>query len=390
MRIATAVLLAIVATALVPSPSHPAVRYSYVGLCDGEICLIGVHGRTKLTLARGTEQADWEGIAVSLRSGKIVSSLVPDAGYYRAKLYEIDPRTHERRAVPNGVGYHVPECPAWLNDDVLLLDKIDKDGLDRGVYALNIRTGAAKLVVPPRPDNEFFYDPFPLSPSGRYVLTSFSVTGGTWLSVSDAVLGKRLWRTNPDEGMTGFPTAAWSADEKWLYAGFSIDGELASSSPGGVWRFDVRTGKQYPWKYAGHSIDGVFSVPRSNVVIVDRKTIDCLRMSDGRLLASLHATQVGRVLGAFGLPNGRWLLCGSQMIVKMDSRARRLRAWPVRGLASSTVRFSPSRNAIMFGGASRDGAYNNKAGVLDINTGRVTRFAAYVGQVEWLPRDVVR
>ena len=374
----------------IQASSLGATTYRYATVCRGDLYLIAADGKTKLILAKQGKDY-WEGPAVSPNSGTIVASLYPDAGYYAGKLYRVDPTTRKKHLIPGGTGFYIPECPVWLNDNVLLLDKVGKDGLDEGVYAFNIRTGMSKQVVPPLPDNEFFYDPLIVSPSGRLVLTTLGITGGGWISVNDIIRGKSLWRTNPNEGMSGFGGVTWSANNKWLYVAFYKDDEMAASSPGGVWRFNARTGKQYQWKYAKQSIDGVYSAPKQNILVVEHgDLVDCLRMIDGKRLCTLSASKVGGVLGAFSLSNDRWILCGTELIIEMNSSGKCIKTQRVRGLVSSTVRFSPARNALMFGAVVKGGTEDDKTGVLDLKTGRVTRFAANDWRVEWLPRDVVR
>ncbi len=383
--------LILIVLALTQGTSLASVRYSYVASDMSNLFLLGADGRTRATLAKGNGQDYWGACAVSPRSGIIVAELCRDGACAQSTLFRVDARMGSKAAIPGAKGFHIPECPVWLNDSELLVDRIDNDGLDRGVFSLNVRTGKTKLVIRPLPHNEFFYEPYIPSPTGRYVLTTLCITGGSWLSVNDSVLGKGLWRTNPEEGMVGFAGVAWSGDERQIYVAFYKDDELASSSPGGLWRFDAMTGKQHPWKYSKESLDGVFSAPKQNVLVVERtNSIDCLRMSDGRRLSTLTYSTVGGVLGAFSLSRDRWLLCGSRLVLEMDSSCKRLRTLHARGLSSSSVRYSPTRNTLMFGGVSYDGASDVKAGVLDLRTGRVTRFAANNWRIEWLPKDVRR
>lgn len=390
MRSRTAVILIVLTIALAQASSLASTTYRYAAVCGSDLCLVAANAETLRVLAKGGGGA-WDGPAVSPKSGTIVALLYPDAGYFAAKLYRVDPLTGKKHSILGGKGFHVPECPVWLDDNALLLGKVGKEGLDEGVYTFNVRTGASKRVVPPMPDNEFFYDPLALSPSRCLLLTSLGITGGFWLSVNDIARGKSLWRTNPNEGMGAFTGVAWSMDSRTLFVSFCVENDPFGDGPGGVWRFDARTGKQYPWKYAKRSIDGICSVPKQQILVVERgDSIDLLRMTDGKLLRTLSGSEMGGVLGAFALGGNHWILCGTRLIAEMDSSGKRFKAQRVRGLSSSTVRFSPARNAIMFGGASQDGVSDDKAGVLDLRTGRVTRFAANDWRVEWLPRDIVR
>jgi len=390
MRLRIVPVFAILALFMAQPLLLAATTYRYAAICDGRVCLVASGGRTRLVLAEWSNDGCWQGVAVSPKSGTIVSSLCPDAGYYAAKLYRVGPRTKARRLIPGGTGFHLPECPVWLNDNVLLLEKINKEGMGAGIWALNIRTGSSKLVVPPLPDNEFFYDSLMPSPSGRRLLTTLGITAGSWLSVNDVTRGKSLWRTNPDEGMVGFGGVAWSADDRWLYVAFYRDDEMASSSPGGVWRFDSRNGKQYLWKYAKQSIDGVWSLPRLGNLIVQRGShIECIRQSDGAKLFELPITKIGGVVGCFGTGN-HLLVCGSESVLETTLSGKTVRARRVGRLSADVVRYSSTRDAIMYGATRSDGQGDNQTGVLDLRTGRVTKFGADDWWVEWLGHDIVR
>lgn len=404
MRIMIALFLVIVTLSLAQAPSLCAVTYRYAAICDDAVCLIGADGKTVLKLAGRSEMrvaggwlkdAYWDDLTVSPKNRTIVASpyVTPsidpprdDFSDFELPLYRIDPRTGSRQALSGSTGRLIPYFPVWLNDDVLLLEDIDAS-----VSACNTRTNTTIQVVPPSYGCDFRYSSLVPSISGKLLLTIMPTNKGNKLSVNDLARGERTWRTDTYDGLPGLAGAVWSDTDKWLYVAFHKDEDKDANSPGGVWRFDALTGKQYPWKYANQSIDSIYSVPKQKILVIEYgDSIDLLRMSDGQLLGTLKVSEIGGVLGAFFQSGDRWILCGKNLVVEMNSSGKRIKSQRVRGLVSSTVRFSPAHNALMFGAVVNGGTEDDKTGVLDLKTGRITRFAVNDWRIEWLPRDIVR
>lgn len=382
-----AVLIAIFALSTTQSPLPAAVKYRYAAVCGSDLYLLATDGRHKLLISHGGKDTSWDGLAVSPATGDIIAALQNDNEPLESRLYAVNPATGERRLVATGRGYGVPEPAVWLSPGVMLATASDKDGLDGGVYALNIRNGASRLIVPARHE-ELPYDQ--LLPDGprNLVATLMDETGATWVSVCDVASGKRCWQTNPNEGMSGLTGLAWSADGTALFVSFCVKNDEFDDGPGGLWRFDAQTGKHYPWKYAKQEIDGVLSVPDQGVLAVGRGTeIECLRMTDGKLLFKLPESQLGGLIGLFSTGKGGLIFCGSSRIVETDLSGKKLLTWSTHGLSSDSVRFSSARNALMFGRVREDDV---AAGVLDLKTGQVTKFAANDWRVEWLLHDITR
>jgi hypothetical protein len=326
---------------------------------------------------------DWEGIAVS-PTGALIA--VQNSAHYR--LYEIDPKTGKMRLIHDGgsLGFNMPDEPTWLTPEVLLLETWDKDGVDAGKYAANIKTGAWRRVVPRQNDEWTSGSVLVPSPSGKLLATDLDVTAAEWLSVSEVASGRTLWRTNPKEGMEGFSGMTWSRDNKSLFVSFLIDNEMASGSPGGLWKFDALTGKQHLWKYRKRSVDGVWGSPERGLLAVDvGNRLEFLRMDDGKLLFKLPESNLGSVIEVFFLGSARILVSGDRGLAEVNASGKAVRTYTLnKGFYDGSVglKYSASRDAVMYG----------RNGVLDLKTGKITKFGRAVSDatnVEWLSKDVV-
>jgi WD40 repeat protein len=378
----TTLLSMILALAISQMPSQAATTYRYMTVCGGDICLVAVDGKTKLTLARSIKSFWWYGPAVSPDGKSAIATLCDDSRLDLAKVYAVDLADGKQRFIAGDKGYEIPEYPVWLNDRVLLLETRDKDGLDMGVWAMNFTTGASRRVVPPLPENEFFYSDLIPSPSGKLLATTMGITAGEWLSVNDLASNRQCWRTNPKQGMSGFTGMEWSADSKSLFVSFSCSDE-DFYGPGELWKFDARTGKQRLWKYAGQGVSGIWASPDHRVLAVGRKNeIDYIRTSDGRLLYKASTKGLGGVIGVVFAGAGRSVICGTKLAAEVTASKKRVKTHDVRSISDDVtrVRYSDARDAIMYGAK----------GALDLKTGRITVFRGLDERVEWLQRDIVR
>lgn len=390
MRLKTALAFIVAFVTAANGSLHGATSYRYAAVCNYDLCLIAENGRNRIVLSKSGRSTSWIGPAVSPKNGLIIAALCDDKKPQATRLYEIDPMSGKQHLIAGGNGYRVVVPQVWLSPETLLVERSDKDGFDGGIFSLNIRTGVSKQVVPPRHE-ELPYDQLILSPSGQLLATSMGETGGSWVSVNEVASGKRCWQTNPNNGMSGFTGLAWSTDSRTLFMSFYLHNDDFADGPGGLWKFDARTGAKRLWKYAKQDVDGVWSVPSEKVLLVEQGDwIDFLRMSDGNRLTRIPVSRLGGLLWLFSPTRGRLILCGTDQVIETDLSGRSIWTHPASRLASYTVRFSPTRGAAMYGGVSESGIHDDVAGVLDLKTGQVTKFAANDWYVEWLLRDITR
>ncbi len=394
----TRTFLSLLALLTLQSGCHGSTTYRYAAMCDGNICLIGADGRSKLVVLEGGEDPSWDGFAVSPDGGCIVATLyVRDKPF--AKLYVKDLANGTMRLIPTDCPLSIPPSPVWLDRETLLLQGCDSEySLDAGVYALNVKSGKLRRAVAPN-GTEFDFDTLVPSPDGKFLATTLAITWAEWISVNDAATGKTLWRTEPDRGMDGFTGLAWAPDSKSLFMScYRHDEDFPG--PGGLWKLDARTGKKRVWKYPGKDVDGVWASPDGKILAVDADELEFLRMPDGKRVATLKVpSSIGDRVGFILASANRAYLCGTRQVVQMDGSAKRVRSYDVRSIlpndpqviAECKVVFSPTRNAVMYTLDPSSGDPSKGArGVLDLKTGQVTKFARTSWQVQWLPRDIVR
>lgn len=391
MRILAALLLAAVFCQV---PSQAATAYRYVAICGEDVCLIAADGSTKLELVKSTESTSWSGTAVSpdglLVAMAATSSTSADTGESLAELFVIDPVNGTRRLVFKGFGFEIPYPPVWLSKHVILLPRWNKDDCQAGVYAVNIVSGKASRVVEPMPDNSFDYDSLLPSPSGKLLATVLDVTAATWFSVNDVDNGRSYWRTGSDAGIDGVSDAQWAPDGKSLFVSFYIDHEMASDSPGGVWKFDAATGKRHPWKYLHKSIAALWLSPdRSELVLERGKRLYYLRASDGKLLFSLPTSRLGGAYDVSFRGAKGSAICGGSRVALVSASGKIRKSYSVRTItkdAEYARHFAEHDSVLYYSLGGNPGAL----GVVNLASGRVVKFAHGIDQLDWLAHDVVR
>lgn len=391
MRFRISLVLAFFLLAFTTIPTLASTTYRYVAVDSGNLYLISADGKTKLTLAKSSDDIYWDSITVS-PSGAIIAVSNGNPESEPAQIFEINPQNGKTRLIRRSLGFYIPEYPVWLSPDVILIGRWDKNGWDAGVYSLNIKNGMLVVVVPLRNRSEFDYDKLIPSPSGNLLATTLDVTSAAWISVNDISKGTRIWQIDPEHGMSGFSDAVWSTDNKFLFVSFYRDDEMAMDSPGGLWKFDALTGKKRLWKYPKQNTYGLWVDTVHNIIAVQRENdIVFLRTSDGKLIFSMALSRCGGVAGVFFPGGDRIIICGYDRVIETTLSGRQIKSHSIKGISSSSVKLSPDRKSLMFSGVEDD----RSVWIYDLRTDKLIRLgkdkdAPDDWRVEWLPKDVVR
>jgi hypothetical protein len=136
----------------------------------------------------------------------------------------------------------------------------------------------------------------------------------------------------------------------------------------------VSTGKRQEWKYAGEDISGVWSSPDAKRIAVKRaKSVDYLNSPDGKLLYSVPIS-TGEVIAVFFPSSGGSIVCTPDRVLVVNPSGKITNTYNVESISSEGVKYSPSRNALIYVGA----------GAIDLATGNITKFTSGYWNVEWL------
>jgi WD40 repeat protein len=385
MRARFALLILILAFMIIVLPAY-AATYQFAATYKNSIYLIAKDGKTMTKLIKGFDYSiDHELLMVS-PDGKMLA-VYASKGEKRW-LCRVDIATGETTLVKQiDDTYFTQDCQAWFGNSVLF-EEFNKDGIDLGVHAVDILTGKTTRVTPLE-DDEFFHDRLLESPSGGLLATTQGVTNVFWITVNDGCNGKRLWMTNPDNGMEGFTDVCWSPDSRSLLTTFYKDDE-EFPGPGGLWKFDAMTGKQQLIKYKGQKLWGLKFSPDGKLLAITRDNqTDVLSYPNLKLVRRLNYKGSLYFLG-----KNHYLIFDGKRIVDINGSTITTRTYVTKAFykegSELAISISPEADALLLCCTSINGSAEPASGFLDLKTGRTVSLPKDVYRVVWLPHPISR